>query len=35
MWAVQIIVSQFIIGMICCIVCFLIWKLTSGRHLKW
>ena len=31
MWPILIIVSQFIIGMIC----FLIWKVTSGRNLKW
>ena len=35
MWAVQIIASQFIIGMICCAVVFLIWKVTSGRNIKW
>ena len=35
MWPILIIVSQFIIGMICCAVCFLLWKVTSGRNLKW
>lgn len=35
MWAVQIIITQFVFGMICCGVIFGIWKATSGRGLKW
>ncbi len=34
MWVISIIISQIIISMICCAVIFLIWKLTSGRGIK-
>ena len=34
MWVAYIIISQFVIGMVCCGVIFLIWKLTSGRGIK-
>ena len=34
-WPLKIIITQFVFGMICCGVIFGIWRVTSGRGIKW
>lgn len=34
-WLLKDIILQYVVGICVCIVIVVIWKLTSGRHIKW